>query len=149
MTLVPRVGELGEVLADGGVEGVVVGDVGREAADLLALAGEGDDLGELLGGCVIQLVTDTPDLQVRGQRLTRLKVVIPTQPVSCVLASKTPAAHHQPRKGRNSPPAVRRIDIEMDVVELQLGDSKRDPLLVHRRRLRAELNVAVGDHVGQ
>lgn len=50
VTLVPRVGELGEVLTDSGVEGVVVGDVGREAADLLAFTGESDDLGELLGG---------------------------------------------------------------------------------------------------
>ena len=53
VALVPRVGELGEVLADGGVEGVVVGDVGREAADLLALTGKADDLGELLGSYIL------------------------------------------------------------------------------------------------
>lgn len=57
MALVPRVGELGEVLADGRVEGVVVGDVGREAADLLALSGESDDLGELLGAYISRLVS--------------------------------------------------------------------------------------------
>lgn len=57
VALVPRVGELGEVLADGGVEGVVVGDVGREAADLLALSGESDDLGELLSGYNYGLVS--------------------------------------------------------------------------------------------
>lgn len=51
VALVVRVGALEPILGEGGVEGVVVGDVGGEAADLLALAGELEDLGELLGGC--------------------------------------------------------------------------------------------------
>lgn len=49
MALVPRVRELGVVSAVGGVELVVVGDVGSEATDLLAFTGETDDLGKLLG----------------------------------------------------------------------------------------------------
>ena len=49
MALVPRVRELGVVSAVGGIELVVVGDVGSEAADLLAFTGETDDLGKLLG----------------------------------------------------------------------------------------------------
>lgn len=50
---------------------------------------------------------------------------------------------------RDLPPAVRGVDVEVDVVELQLRDGVRDALLVHGRRLRAELDGAVGDAVGQ
>lgn len=48
-----------------------------------------------------------------------------------------------------SPPAVRRINVEMDVVKLELRDSKRDALLIHRRGLSAELDVHVGNQVGE
>lgn len=48
--LIPRLAVLGEVLPRDGVEGVVVRDVGREAADLGVVARLPDDLGEELGG---------------------------------------------------------------------------------------------------
>ena len=47
---VPRVAPLGVVLTDDSVEGVVVGHIGNEAADLLAGAGQLDHRSKLLGG---------------------------------------------------------------------------------------------------
>lgn len=44
---------------------------------------------------------------------------------------------------------MRRINVEVHIVELQLRDGIRNALLIHGRRLRAELDVLVGDQVGQ
>jgi hypothetical protein len=54
VVLVPRGAPLGVVLANLGMEGVVVGDVGGEAADLCGgVASEVDDSLELLCGCEV------------------------------------------------------------------------------------------------
>ena len=82
VALVIRVRALGVVRLDVDVETVVVRDVGREAADLLALAGERYDLGELLGGCSCRGLVIVKWNCGGDCVLTRLEVVIPAQPVT-------------------------------------------------------------------